>query len=322
MFLRFSVLFLIAAAAVAKPRSIFENVKVVGYSTRPPNEKSYTFYITQQNDLTNIQERKIIKAMIADQKIPLIPKNCFRNKSDVLEELIFTNTGIRKIESGAFSGPQSLKVLVIRNNDIQELSARPFKLTNLETLIFSNNKLVELDPNSFDGLPKLDKLDLSGNRLHIQSLSVALKPIPTLHSIDLSRNAIKYIGDGTFKYMSKFPDDIILSDNQLTGISPKAFMDEARIENLTLFGNHLSDLDLTNKQIRGVIRLDLRRNNIECLDPKHVRKVVVVKADGNPWNCDCFKKYHDEKGPLSEVWAPSIFKKCGMSQYLPTYINI
>lgn len=322
MLFRFSVLFLTVAAAAAKPRRIFENVKVVGYSTRPLNERSYTFYITQQNDLTNIEDRKIFKAVVADQKIPLIPKNCFRNKSDTLEELIFTNTGIEDIESGAFFGPQSLKVLVIRNNAIQELSARPFKLINLEYLIFSNNKLVQLNPNSFDGLPNLDKLDLSGNHLHIQSLSVALKPIPKLHSIDLSRNAITYIGDGTFKYMSRFPDDIILSDNQLTGISPKAFGDEARIENLTLFGNHLSDIDLTNKQIRGVVRLDLRRNNIECLDPKHVRKVVVIKADGNPWKCDCFKKYHDEKGPLSEVWAPNIFKKCGMSQYLPTYINI
>lgn len=178
---------------------------------------------------------------LANQDIPHLVGACVTNRDTPISELILRNINTRRIESGAIIGPKSLKVLVIRDNAIKQLPASPFKLANLETLIFTNNQVEELDVKAFAGLPKLYKLDLSRNRLKVLHREV-LQPIPNLHNIDLNRNAIKFVKGGTFMYLNKFPDNIALNENGLTNIDTHALPQDARIENLTLAGNKLSDI--------------------------------------------------------------------------------
>lgn len=256
------------------------------------------------------------KAVIVDENVPELPKNSVTNL-ELVEKIFFSRTGTNEIQSGAFTKLPKLQQLEISGNSIKKLPAKVFDCPNLETLAFSHNHLEELDPKAFEGLSNLKKLDLSHN--HLKQLQPAtFQYVPKVKYLDLSRNDLSYISDVTFKYLNKFPEIIRLNNNGMKGLSPYAFADDIRIENLVLDHNKLSEVDFT-KRTRSVSRLNITKNFIECMDAKLVKKVVYFYADENPWKCDCFKKFLNEKKDTTDIWAPDTFQKCGMKQYRLRY---
>uniref|UniRef100_A0A8C2Z7R5 LRRNT domain-containing protein n=1 Tax=Cyclopterus lumpus TaxID=8103 RepID=A0A8C2Z7R5_CYCLU len=73
---------------------------------------------------------------------------------------------LSEIDTGAFAGLWSLRVLVLTNSQIQEM--QPFEhLDNLEKLDLSNNQLGAVGSGVFRGLSRLRQLYLHNNRLTV-----------------------------------------------------------------------------------------------------------------------------------------------------------
>lgn len=315
------LLFLLFVAAFGR---VFEDVPYRLYKTLSPYDEGRRFMIYAADEIDLDRHVPYIKMNISDLKKPfsllVLTTGCIKGGHDKIAELIIKNSKTVGIESGAITGSFAIETLVITHNPIKRLPAKPFDLPFLKTLILSNNQLEYLDPNAFAGLPRMEKLDLSRNRIRVLP-STIFKFNPKLLYITLNWNLIRVIEDGTFASMKNFIEDINLNENGLINVSTNAFADNVRIENLTLAGNPLTDIKLSDK-LRGIIRLDVRRNNIKCVYARNVKKVLVLKADGNPWRCDCLKSFLNEKAERNEIWAPQAFQNCGMRQYRIKHIDV
>lgn len=298
-------LLLLYALIITLPRSVFKSV--VANNNKCTNVIEYYAVILKPLDIN------FIKVRVANERIPNLAKACIAVEKSDYKQIEIVNTGTESIETGAFTGYQQLEILIIRDNAIKQLPANPFNVSSLKTLIFTNNQLEHLHEKAFQGVPNLYKLDLSRNRLRNLEPMI-LQSISKLHHINLSKNNFQYVRPRIFAYLNRFADDVIMNESGILSFSTIAFPKDARIENLTLVGNRLTDIDVS--EIRGIIRLDVRNNNIKCMHPQNVQIVRVIKLDGNPFECDCFKKFMQLKTDRTEVWAPKLFRKCGMSQYV------
>lgn len=287
---------------------VFDNIRIFLSENLDSNFDS-TSYTFSGNKL--MVQHSFTKAQIVKQNIRVFPKDSVTD-IDWVRKIIFKNTGTTKIQSEAFTKLPKLQLLEIRENSIKSLPPNVFICPNLDTLIFSDNQMEELDDQAFAHLPNLKTLDLSRNRLK-RVEPTTFQYVPKMKHLDLSGNGLTHLPDTTFRYLNKFPDMILLKNNGMRVISHYAFPQDVRIENLVLDENKLIDVDLT--RLRGVIKLNITRNSIMCQDAQLVKKVVYFYADQNPWKCDCIKKFLNEKDDRTDIWAPNAFQKCGMRQY-------
>ncbi|XP_041461751.1 insulin-like growth factor-binding protein complex acid labile subunit [Lytechinus variegatus] len=119
-----------------------------------------------------------------------LPPEVLRQLS-VLQNLSLEDCDLSDLHPGAFSGLKSLQVLILRNNNLEKLSAVLFKqLLNITIIDLSDNLLMDLDRGIFSSNRELKTLLLSNNKLTHLDQS-AFKPIQTsLLSIDISTNPI------------------------------------------------------------------------------------------------------------------------------------
>ncbi len=94
---------------------------------------------------------------------------------------------IHEFSKGFTKFTESLKVLIMNNNKITELSAELFELEHLTKLDLSNNTLSVINGN-FQKLVELQELNLSSNA--IQSIPSDLGCCSKLEKLDLSHNKI------------------------------------------------------------------------------------------------------------------------------------
>jgi Leucine-rich repeat (LRR) protein len=139
----------------------------------------------------------------------------------------------------------SLKRLFISKNRIQEINFAT-RLPNLTYLDLSQNRLISLKKVSFSSLNCLKYLNLSGNRLDLDSEfeNVSFFRSQThLITLDLSSNLIKNItSNKTFQYMNSLKS-LNVSNNKLNSIQPFVFGFLYELNNLNLASNNLSTLN-------------------------------------------------------------------------------
>ena len=163
----------------------------------------------------------------------------------------------------------SLKRLYISNNRIQEIHLVSV-LPNLEYLDLSQNRLISIEENSFSDLKILKNLNLSGNKLDLESdfdnISYFRNQLD-LESLDLSFNQIKYLDSNlTFKNLISLKA-LNLSYNKLKSIDSFVFGYLNKLNELNLASNNLSLLkkncffNLINLKM-----LKLSYNQINCLN--------------------------------------------------------
>ncbi|XP_069102004.1 LOW QUALITY PROTEIN: G-protein coupled receptor GRL101-like [Argopecten irradians] len=97
------------------------------------------------------------------------------------------------------TGLESLVFLDLSYNDIRTLPAETFAMVpSLESLILSDNPIVNIEDMAFSGLRLLKTLNLYGLQLRKLSSDVFVD-CDALHCLNLSSNQIETIGPGTFK---------------------------------------------------------------------------------------------------------------------------
>ena len=131
--------------------------------------------------------------------------------------------------------------LYLENNRIEHLMTRAFySMPNLIVLTLHGNQLTLLDSSTFDGLRKLQELNLSRNQLILLKVtSVVNATLPSLQTLDLSSNRLQAIP----RNISMFSPNLQvlnLSHNSITSawIDP-SYKTLGSLEKLDLTGNPL-----------------------------------------------------------------------------------
>jgi Leucine-rich repeat (LRR) protein len=173
-----------------------------------------------------------------------------------IEEIHAENTGFRP------SG-RDTKSCLIPNSLFRELRS-------LRQLEIRMKGITELHKNSFAGLPYLECLILSGNRISFihKKAFTGLGNLKTLH---LDHNRMSEINRHYFSSLS-FLNVLRLESNRIEQIAPKAFAGNPFLVTLSLQHNKLSRLDPASFEgLKNLSTLDLSANTLAHGDLKFIR---------------------------------------------------
>ncbi|RWS24481.1 oplophorus-luciferin 2-monooxygenase non-catalytic subunit-like protein [Leptotrombidium deliense] len=152
------------------------------------------------------------------------------------------------------------------------------RLTNLETLILTDNEITKISNNSFNGKQrKLQTIELRNNNINDLD-NFAFNDLPNVSSIDLDFNNISTIKNDTFVFRRKV--------NYILNI---------RLQNNNLNAKSFEVNSFAN--ISPIVFLYLANNQIQYFDENvfkpifEMKKDLVITAWNNPFRCDCKMKW-------------------------------
>ena len=139
-------------------------------------------------------------------------------------------------------------------------------LKKLRVFLMTNTLLETLPSGIFENLPNLASLTLSGNRLTLSQDIKYFGHIPSLKSLDLTKNFISNIRPTLFKGLSNL-EELDLSYNIIKDLNTGIFQNLAKLQKLKMSNNFLIDVPLNAfKELTSLRKLSLASNNI-----RHVR---------------------------------------------------
>ncbi|XP_065828562.1 uncharacterized protein [Oscarella lobularis] len=216
------------------------------------------------------------KIIFSDNEIKVIEPNSFRNLTS-LSLLQLGNNKIRSLSSNMFvnvgkcaSGMAQFQ-LVLTANSLTRLQAQALDLPCLSDLLINENKISEISQEAFQLLPRLSKLDLSGNRL----VRLELEMFSHLHRalgkrvltmLDVSNNSLV-----SLKGWSSDNEDALvilelnLPNNFLTYIDPTFLSDVRIVTHLDISGNQLTEFPPTLTHQVSLYKLSSLYNNISVI---------------------------------------------------------
>ncbi|GBM46576.1 Carboxypeptidase N subunit 2 [Araneus ventricosus] len=228
-------------------------------------------------------------------------------QKDINLEFLHLNTNpLRKISSSAFNANvKHLRALTLRKCELKFLSPSVFRhLTKLKLLDLSNNLIESLPVEIFHGLHSLLHVDLKENRIsylgevfrhnyHLQSVMLTSNNLQTvknlfrgleyLNTVDLRYNNLTVITETDFSTMVSMRS-LRLSNNSIYRIDSNAFLNMARLKNLSLEFNKLTTLNGSLRNSRDLKFLWLHHNQlkeIEESEMSNLRKLMRLNLSFN-----------------------------------------
>ncbi|KAK3849967.1 hypothetical protein Pcinc_043303 [Petrolisthes cinctipes] len=183
-----------------------------------------------------------------------------------LEQLEATHTNLTVLTSLELTHMPALRSLNLQHAAINKVSPGAFKsLTQLSHLNLAHNMLEILPRERLRGLVMLTQLNLTRNRLN--KLDQLPPDSKNLKVLDASGNMLMELEEATLRHTEGL-EELILKDNWITVIHPRAF-------------HHLPYLSV----------LDMSYNNLEELRPAVFepieRKLQKLFIHNNPVSCGC-----------------------------------
>jgi len=121
----------------------------------------------QEINIENAENRENVSTFVVVEKVvPYFPQGIDKYFPN-LKALQITSSGLKKISSTDLQSFVHLEFLNLDYNDIEILEANLFKFNkNLSTISLNSNKIMEVDPTAFDGLVRIEKLEVILNICH------------------------------------------------------------------------------------------------------------------------------------------------------------
>ncbi|XP_067855308.1 leucine-rich repeat-containing G-protein coupled receptor 4-like [Heptranchias perlo] len=194
------------------------------------------------------------------------PHEASKNKTTMehlMDALILVPEGIRGTMSGNVL--TRFTVLDFRDNNITMIWKDNWLLyTSAEYVNLKGNRLTDLIPETFEGLPHLKYLFLSYNQIRFIA-DYMFQPTPEIELIDISNNKLFAVQRDLFrtKHGLRFLKVLDLSNNNILVLGPGAFSQLSSLHFLNISDNYLS---LIGKgafdHLSSIIYLDLRATSI------------------------------------------------------------
>ncbi|XP_027712937.1 platelet glycoprotein Ib alpha chain [Vombatus ursinus] len=222
-----------------------------------------------------------------------------------------TNCESLGLKSVPLKLPPKTTTLLLQKNDLKSFSTSSLSLlTQLTELNLAKNNMSVLVAD--EKLPLLSILDLSDNDL--QTLPQLRYFLPSLTSLDLSRNALKSLSAEILAGLDCL-ENLYLRGNELRSLPPNFLKAARKLEKLDLANNYLEQLsaDLL-ADLENLNTLFLQNNLLSVLPAGFFENnlfLSYVFLHSNPWNCSCeFRYLHDW---LQENWGNVYLWKEGMN---------
>ncbi|NXU80145.1 LRC19 protein, partial [Oreotrochilus melanogaster] len=140
-------------------------------------------------------------------------------------------------------------------------------------------------------LPRnITSLDLSFNSLVVPHHGTLLMHFSSLHSLNLSSNALLALGPAIFSNL-KALRLLDLSSCSIAYLHVDAFKGLGNLHTLLLRNNNLHELKVPFfLPLKALFHLDLQHNelvSVNTLSLQLMEAVPQVQLEGNPWVCDC-----------------------------------
>ncbi|KAG5671694.1 hypothetical protein PVAND_001879 [Polypedilum vanderplanki] len=245
--------------------------------------------------LGSLQPEDIRYMSLSRNVIRELPGGSFQMFKNLLF-LDLSGNSLATIYSEMFIGLEnSLIELKIGQNKITNVGNIPLSLRKLRKLDLSQNNIVDIPTNAFEGVNQLMYLNISNNnhlapvpveliqpltKLQIFDVSnVGLKSVfpemfshnPNLRAIYLKNNKIQELPEGTFNNMRNLTV-IDLSYNKILTIKPATFINVMNLKELSLKGNQLNAFkgEIFNTGT-SLEELDISENQLGYLSPTSFR---------------------------------------------------
>jgi Ran GTPase-activating protein (RanGAP) involved in mRNA processing and transport len=193
-------------------------------------------------------------------------------------EISITNETVKSVK-GIYWFP-NLTSLTLQNCGLTSVHSDIGKLTKLETLNLSCNKIAKL-PSSVSGLKNLKTVDVSYNKL--TALPTAAKAWTKATSLDLSNNAMTQIPTGSLPYM-KALTSLDLSNNKIANATSatqsklNALKTLTKLTKLDLSGNNITSFPTTAiGAMTKLTALYLQDNALTSI-PSTIGKLTALKT--------------------------------------------
>ncbi|XP_012890771.1 PREDICTED: extracellular matrix protein 2-like [Dipodomys ordii] len=136
----------------------------------------------------------------------------------------------------------------------------------LTTFYLSENEIVKIPAHTFLGLPNLEWLDLSKNRLHTRGLHPhAFKNLIRLKRLNLDGNLLSVVPT-----LPASLQELKLNDNLLQSLQRSSFRGLSQLLTLEVEGNHLHDGDISSlafQPLHSLLYLRMDRNRLRTIPP-------------------------------------------------------
>ncbi|CAL8304142.1 unnamed protein product [Lota lota] len=216
----------------------------------------------------------------------------------------FSRNRLTEVQSSAFIGLWSLRILLLSNNSIQALEPQSLSsLQFLEILDLSFNRLQRLPGDFSQSLGSLLELRLHHNLLqHLAPQS--MDQLENLRKLDLSYNIIQTMEAGLLNHLGHLRY-LNLEGNELNTVEDHLLTRQQRLEVLHLGHNNISLIESEAlAPLRSLNLLGLRGNRLEHV---HFRVFLGLRTTSstylqlslNPWTCDC--ELHRVFGKIQHV---------------------
>ncbi|XP_066592502.1 leucine-rich repeat and immunoglobulin-like domain-containing nogo receptor-interacting protein 2 [Prorops nasuta] len=182
-----------------------------------------------------------------------------------LKSLVWTSSGIERVESQVFQEATSLERLDLGDNVLKDLPAIVFQpLRQLEYLNLTGNKLGVFSRNLFQGLDRLREIRLASNKLSVLPYQ-AFAPAKSIKRLDLSSNLLVSLPDHSFKPNRQLVE-LRLSNNRLTKLPSRLFSGLSLLKVLDLADNKIDVLPRgIFTELSSLEYLDLSKNPLAKL---------------------------------------------------------
>ncbi|XP_075280831.1 type III endosome membrane protein TEMP [Opisthocomus hoazin] len=136
----------------------------------------------------------------------------------------------------------------------------------------------------------ITSLDLSFNSLVMPRHGTLLMHFPSLHSLNLSSNALLVLSPAVFSNLGAL-HLLDLSSCSIAYLHRDAFQGLGSLHTLLLSNNSLQELEVPFfLPLKALFQLDLQHNALVSVDAGSLQvmeAVPQVRLEGNPWVCDC-----------------------------------
>jgi len=221
---------------------------------------------------------------VSSNRLAAVPVGVFANASNLLE-LNSYNNSLSMLPSGTFDGLSGLTVLNLSSNAIDSalISEESFRgLPALQKLDMSSNRLKELKSGLLKDLPNLKFLSCADNNLEaIESEALTLQS--SLEVLDLARNKLAAFSANAFSGLTMLKK-LSLDGNHLATLPEDILRDSLELEDLSLDGNALESVPAAIARLNRLRTLDLGENRIRQLqadDFSALSNLYGLRLSGN-----------------------------------------
>ncbi|XP_071445931.1 toll-like receptor Tollo [Hetaerina americana] len=172
-----------------------------------------------------------------------------------------------KPETSPFSGLRALSLLALDGNSLMTLEADALSdCAGLQDLHINGNRLRVVPPGLSTTLPQLRTIDLGENAITaIDNTSFAPNGLPHLYGLRLTDNLMVELKRGALKALPALKI-LNLSRNRLSYIEPGAFDDNQALQAVRVDGNQLTEITGLFSKLPNLIWLNASDNRLEWFD--------------------------------------------------------